>query len=200
MSFKIRCYRPDDFNAIYKICLETGDSGKDATELFNDPDLLGHLYSGPYVILEPESAFILEDAMGPCGYIIGALDSESFYKKMNDLWLPQIRKKYTDPKPGLTQWTKDEELIHHLFHPKEPVILPDYPSHLHIDLLSRAQGQGQGKKMMDHFFQYLKVNHSKGIHLGLSIHNNRAFHFYKQYGMTELFRNSDAIIMGFSFE
>jgi len=200
MSFHIRPYQSEDFKAVYKICLETGDSGKDATELFKDPDLLGHLYSGPYVTLEPESAFILEDEIGPCGYIIGALDSESFYKKMNNLWLPGLRKKYTDPTSKHNQLNKDEELIHHIFHPEKPIILPDYPSHLHIDLLSRAQGQGQGKKMMDLFFQYLKKNHSKGIHLGLSIHNNRAFHFYKKYGMTELFRTSGAIIMGFSFE
>jgi len=200
MSYRIRSYQPEDFKAIYKICLETGDSGKDATELFKDPDLLGHLYSGPYVTLEPESAFILEDENGSCGYIIGALDSQSFYEKMNSEWLPEIRKKYTDPKPDLNQWTKDEEFIHHLFHPEKPIILPDYPSHLHIDLLSRAQGQGQGKQMMDHFFRYLKENHSKGIHLGLSIHNDRAFHFYKKYGMKELFRTSGAIIMGFSFE
>lgn len=59
MPFKIRSYQSRDLNRVYDICLKTGDSGKDATKLFDDPRLLGHIYAGPYVTLEPESSFIL---------------------------------------------------------------------------------------------------------------------------------------------
>src|SRR5262245_63083228 len=39
----IRPYRPSDLDALYRICLLTGDDGQDATSLYNDPRLLGHL-------------------------------------------------------------------------------------------------------------------------------------------------------------
>ena len=97
-------------------------------------------------------------------------------------------------------WTKDEELIHLFYHPELPEDFHDYPSHLHIDLLPRAQGQGMGKKMMDHFLNYVKESGSKGLHLGLSIRNKRAIQFYKKYGMKELKQNSETIIMVISFE
>ena len=54
--------------------------------------------------------------------------------------------------------------------------------------------------MMDHFMNDLKARGSKGLHLGLGIKNQRAFHFYKKYGMKELKRDRNSIIMGISFE
>ena len=200
MAFQIKNYSPEHHDSIYDICLKTGNSGKGAEHLYDDPMVLGHIYAGPYINLEPESAFMLEDEIGICGYIIGALDSALFYKKMSGVWLLNIRKNYKDPVSDPGTWSKDEELIHLIFHPEEPVLFPEYPSHLHIDLLPRVQGQGQGKHMMDHFLKYLKDQGSKGVHLGLGINNERAFHFYKKYGLVELIRNEETVFMGLSLE
>ena len=49
----IRGYQPGDLRALYQVCLQTGDSGRDATAQFRDPDLLGHVYAAPYGVLEP---------------------------------------------------------------------------------------------------------------------------------------------------
>ncbi len=200
MSFHIRPYQTKDHNDVYTICLKTGDAGSDASNLYKDPNLLGHIYAGPYINLEPESAFMLEDEIGICGYIIGALDTQSFFNKVKSNWLPALQKQYTEPSEDSKPWTKDEECIHLLFHPEKPELFPDYPSHLHIDLLIRAQGQGQGKIMMDHFMHYLQSQGSQGVHLGLGINNKRAFHFYKKYGLVELMRKEETIFMGLSLE
>ena len=128
------------------------------------------------------------------------MDTQSFFYKIESRWLPNLQNQYIEPDEVSKLWTKDEELIHLLYHPELPEDLPDYPSHLHIDLLPRAQGQGMGKKMMDHFLNYVKESGSKGLHLGLSIRNKRAFQFYKKYGMKELKQNSETIIMVISFE
>ena len=200
MSFQIRPYNISDHDTVYEICLKTGNSGKGAEHLHDDPMILGHIYAGPYITLEPESAFVLEDEMGVYGYIIGALNTNSFYNKVNSDWLPKLQKKYTDPIETSKPWNKDEKCIHLLFHPEIPLDLPDYPSHLHINLLTHARGQGLGKKMMDHFMNNLKERGSKGLHLGLGIKNDPAYTFYIKYGMIELKRNSDTIYMGISFE
>ena len=196
-DFSIRSYKSADTSAVYEICLKTGNSGQDATHLFYDPLVLGHLYVGPYTEFEPQSVFILEDDQGPCGYIMGVLDSQTYYQWMHSEWLPKIRVDYKKPTGNTDIWDETEKITNLLFHPVSQRLLPDFPSHLHIDLLSRAQGKGQGKLMMDRFIDYLRYNKIPGVHLELSSKNDRAFNFYRKYGMQELDRDNESIIMGY---
>jgi ribosomal protein S18 acetylase RimI-like enzyme len=196
-DFSIRSYKSADTSAVYEICLKTGNSGQDATHLFSDPLVLGHLYVGPYMKFEPQSVFILEDDQGPCGYIMGVLDSQTYYQWMHSEWLPKIRVDYKKPTGNPDIWDETEKITNLLFHPVSQRLLPDFPSHLHIDLLSRAQGKGQGKLMMDRFIDYLRYNKIPGVHLELSSKNDRAFNFYRKYGMQELDRDNESIIMGY---
>ena len=196
-DFSIRSYKSADTSAVYEICLKTGNSGQDATHSFSDPLVLGHIYVGPYMEFEPQSVFILEDDQGPCGYIMGVLDSQTYYQWMHSEWLPKIRVDYKKPTGNPDIWDETEKITNLLFHPVSQRLLPDFPSHLHIDLLSRAQGKGQGKLMMDRFIDYLRYNKIPGVHLELSSKNDRAFNFYRKYGMQELDRDNESIIMGY---
>ena len=196
-DFSIRSYKSADTSAVYEICLKTGNSGQDATRLFSDPLVLGHIYVGPYMEFEPQSVFILEDDQGPCGYIMGVLDSQTYYQWMHSEWLPKIRVDYKKPTGNPDTWDETEKITNLLFHPVSQRLLPDFPAHLHIDLLSRAQGKGQGKLMMDRFIDYLRYNNIPGVHLELSSSNDRAFNFYRKYGMQELDRDNESIIMGY---
>ena len=196
-DFSIRSYKSADTSAVYEICLKTGNSGQDATHLFSDPLVLGHIYVGPYMEFEPQSVFILEDDQGPCGYIMGVLDSQTYYQWMHSEWLPKIRVNYKTPTGNPDTWDETEKITDLLFHPVSQRLLPDYPAHLHIDLLSRAQGKGQGKLLMDRFIDYLKYNKIPGLHLELSSNNDRAFNFYRKYGIEELDRDNESIIMGY---
>ena len=196
-DFSIRSYKSADTSAAYEICLKTGNSGQDATHLFSDPLVLGHIYVGPYMEFEPQSVFILEDDQGPCGYIIGVLDSQTYYQWMHSEWLPKIRVDYKKPTGDPDTWNKTEKITNLLFQPESQRLFPGFPAHLHIDLLSRAQGKGQGKLMMDRFIDYLRYNKIPGLHLDLSSSNNRAFNFYRKYGMEELDRDKESIIMGY---
>lgn len=199
-SFSNRPYEDRDLDAIYDVCLKTGDAGADASELFDDPKILGHVYAGPYVVLEPESAFVLEDDQGVCGYVLAALDSAPFYRRVRDEWLPRIRADYTQPQGNRNTWTRTEALVNHLFEPGEPELFPDYPSHLHIDLLARAQGKELGRFMMDTLLDYIRKSGSPGVHLGMSVDNPRAYRFYIAYGFHELKRDDDTIYMGLLFD
>ena len=105
MSFRIRPYNNADHNIVYDICLKTGDSGQDATAQFEDPNLIGHIYAGPYINLEPESAFILEHDKGVCGYIIGALDSQSFFCKIKSKWLPNLKNQFHKDQRIQKKWS-----------------------------------------------------------------------------------------------
>jgi ribosomal protein S18 acetylase RimI-like enzyme len=63
-----------------------------------------------------------------------------------------------------------------------------YPSHLHIDLLERAQGRGYGRRMIEQVMDTLRRRGSPGAHLGVSMMNTPAFGFYQRLGFKELLR------------
>jgi ribosomal protein S18 acetylase RimI-like enzyme len=181
--FRVRPYTASDLEALYTICLETGDSGANATNLYNDPKLLGHFYAAPYGVLEPELALMLEDAAGVCGYIIGTKDSGGFQARMN-AWLEPLREHYALPEASNT--TRDAAMIRviHRGYEFDSKLEPEYPAHLHIDLLPRAQGQGQGKRLMQTFLEKLRQLEVPGVHLGVGSKNTNAIAFYEHMGFT----------------
>jgi len=185
MAFTIRPYAPADLPHLYRVCLLTGDSGADASGLYRDPDLLGHFYAAPYAVHEPDLTFVLTDGEGVCGYVLGCRDSNEFAAWMETEWLPPLRRKYPLPPEG--DASKDAamiRLIHKGYVPSS--LTPEYPAHLHIDLLPRAQGQGQGRKLMEGFLNRLRGLGVPGVHLGVGGRNVGAVAFYERMGFVRL--------------
>ena len=185
----LRPYRPQDLDALYRIALATGDSGRDASAMHVDPRLVGHLYVAPYAVLAPETAFVAEDAEGVCGYIVGARDTHAFEKRLEADWWPALRAAYPDPGPDAPQ-SADKRLIQQIHRPPRTPrrIAEPCPSHLHINLLPRLQGLGVGRRMIDLWLQTLRAMGSPAVHLGVSTANHRATIFYRAYGFREVER------------
>jgi ribosomal protein S18 acetylase RimI-like enzyme len=185
---EIRPYRPGDLEDLYRICLATGLAGQDATSVYADPRLVGHLYAAPYGVLAPECAMVAEDAEGVAGYIIGALDTAAFEARLESDWWPNLRARYADPTGAPpVEWSADQRLGYLIHHPRppRPALLERFPAHLHIDLLPRLQGQGMGKRMMDAWLALVRSMGARGAHLECSSANQRALRFYRAYGLSE---------------
>lgn len=189
-GFRVRLYRPGDLEALYRICLETGDNGEDATHLYENPKLLGELYAAPYATREPELTFVLEDNVGVCGYVLGAFDTKGFDGWLERAWFPPLRERHPRPTGDPQTWTRDERLVNEFYEDRfdESDLLGEYPSHLHIDLLARAQGRGNGRALMETFLAALTGRGSPGVQLGTSPQNRRAEQFYLKLGFLELER------------
>jgi ribosomal protein S18 acetylase RimI-like enzyme len=195
----IRPARPGDEAGAYNVCLKTGDRGADGEPFYRqDPDALGRIFVGPYLAYEPELSFVLEDEEGICGYALGALDSRAFYERYERDWRPQLCARYPDPPGDPARWTRVEQTYHWYHHPDYfcPEPYEAYPSHLHIDLLPRAQGQGYGRRMLAQVIDRLRRRGSPGAHLGLNAENTRAYAFYQRLGFHELTRVGTDIYMG----
>lgn len=196
--FKIRKAEPGDREGAYAVCLQTGDDGQDATGLYEDPEALGRIFVGPYLEFEPALAFMLEDQAGICGYVLAALDSKSFYQKYLDLWIPKLQAAFPAPTGAPEHWSRTERIYHDYHHPEVycPEPYGEFPSHLHIDLLPRAQGHGWGRRMMEHLFTALRAAGSPGVHLGVGEANTRAVGFYRKLGFTRLAQVRDVLYLG----
>lgn len=198
MNETIRQANAGDLDAIYKIALKTGASGEDASALYADPRLVGHVYAAPYVLLEPGSAFVAEDGEGVGGYIVGTADTRGFDERLEAEWWPKLRPGLADPAPPAETWTADQRmafLIHHPFRTPSRIVAR-YPSHLHINLLPRLQGRGLGTRLMDRWLARMKELGSPGAHLGVGGANVRGCAFYKAYGFTKLEETPYAIWYG----
>ena len=173
------------------MCLKTGNHGRDGASFYrDDPDALGRIYVGPYLRFEPELSLILEDDEGICGYALGAFDSRVFYDRYEKEWRPGLGVRFPAPANDPRAWTRLEQVYHCYHHPDYfcPEPYAAYPSHLHIDLLPRAQGRGHGRRMLEEVMTLLARRGSPGVHLGVSVLNARAIGFYKRLGFDELTR------------
>ena len=195
---RIRQAAPADLERLYEICVRTADAGEDATSLHHDPMLPGHVWAAPYLVHEPEHAFVVvDDGDLAGGYVIGALDSRRFEATLAQAWWPALRERYPLGRDGRTP--ADEETVRLIHHPPtavDEVLAAGYPSHLHIDLLPDLQGAGWGRRLIDTLLDSLASAGSPGVHLGVSARNERAIGFYRAVGFRELGRSRTGTAFG----
>lgn len=187
----IRPATPDDERGAYYVCLKTGDHGRDGEPYYqDDPDALGRIFVGPYLAFEPELSLVLEDGHGICGYALGALDSHAFYARYEAGWRPRLCARFPAPQGDAHSWTRVQHVHQSYHHPDYfcPEPYERYPSHLHIDLLPRAQRRGYGRRMLEQLMDTLRSRGSPGAHLGVSALNESAFAFYERLGFREVIR------------
>ena len=193
----IRRYQPADYDAVSAICTQTAEAGGDATGLYVSDELMPDVFVRPYVAYQPDLAFVVEDARGVAGYIVGVADTAAFTQWFRREWLPrEIAGRYEHTQPVVSK----DDLIRHLgFWPERMLIpeLDEYPAHLHIDLLPRLQGQGWGRQLIETLASSLKDRGVPGLHLSMDAANTGARAFYDRLGFAELpSSTADAPLLG----
>ena len=131
------------------------------------------------------------------GYVLGALDTDAFAARLEAEWWPALRVRYPLPSDE-TADTPDGRLIRmiHRHHGWDPAVVAAHPSHLHIDLVARCQGRGDGARLMAALLGALRAAGSPGVHLGVATRNERAVGFYRHLGFEELTANDWIIQFG----
>lgn len=187
----MRTAGPYDAPGMYSVCLRTADVGGDASHLHDNPDLLGHVYVGPYLAADPACCLALVDDAGVAGFVVATADTTAFERWRDEVWLPPLRAQY----PIGSGTGRDRALTALLHHPQPtpPALLAPYPAHLHIDLLPRVQGQGWGRRLIDELCDRLRSRGVTGLHLGVGVDNVRAIGFYERLGLTEALRTEGTI-------
>lgn len=181
----IRAFEPGDLDACYAISLATGFEGGDASHLYRDPKIMGHIYVAPYVLLEPSHAFVVEDGDGVAGFAVGTMDTVAWEERLEREWWPTLRGRYADPVDiPADRRTPDQRRAHMLHHPaKTPAaVTATYPAHLHMNLLPRTQRRGVGSRLMHAWLQRAAGN----VHVGVNRANTRAVGFWAASGFQEL--------------
>jgi ribosomal protein S18 acetylase RimI-like enzyme len=182
----IRPYRETDHAAVYDVCVRTADAGGDARGKYSTDDLMPDLFAGPYIYLEPEFAFVLDDGNRAVGYVIGTPDTAAFARAYRERWIPRLDGRY--PVPPDPPASREEEMIALHYRPERLVRpgLDEYPAHLHIDLLPPFQGAGHGRALMETFYAAAARAGAAGVHVTVATANTRALGFYDRLGFRRL--------------
>ena len=185
----LRLFRPDDLSAIYAISLATGDAGKDAARLYDDPRVIGNIYAAPYALLRPDLMLVAADDIGVAGYVTGALDTRAWEALLERDWWPWLRRQYADPgsaSPG--GWTADQQRAFTIHHPRPtPAALVEaYPAHLHMNLLERVQRRGIGSSLLRAWFDLPACQGVRAAHVGVNRGNEGGLAFWRSQAFEPL--------------
>ena len=196
----LRGYRPGDLDALYDICLTTADAGKDASADYSDPQMVGHIYSAPYGVVEPERVILAEDEQGVAGYIVGTFDTPAFAAKLEQQWWPALRARYAIPSPD---WTAaDRQRVAAIkapeVHPAE--LVARFPAHIHMNLRARLRGQGVGTQLLTRWVDEARQAGVKGIHLGASSVNTGGIAFWTRSGFVPMIEVGRSVWMGMAVD
>lgn len=170
-----------DFPGVYRVCRLTGHAGRDATSRHADPDLLGHLWAGPYLAFPEAVTRVIHDDQGVAGYCLAVPDAAAFEHWLDTVWLPPLRERLP---LGSGATEADRALVARIHQTprSDAALLAEHPAHLHVDLLPRLQGQGWGRRIMDEVVGELSREGVPGIHLGVDPGNTAAPGFYQRLG------------------
>ena len=187
-----------DLPGAYRVCLLTGDAGRDASTIYRNPELLGHVFVGPYVVGQPDLALVVADEAGIAGYALAAAETRAFERWAEEEWWPPLREQY----PLTADGSPESELIELLHRPPfadDSVVVP-FPAHLHIDLLERVRGLGYGRLLIERLLDELRRRGSAGVHLDVALDNPNAIAFYRHLGFDEVARGDGSMLMGLALD
>lgn len=194
MSPRIRPYSTADRDAILDVCVRTAHHGDDARGHLATPELYAEIWALPYVDLEPDLAFVIDDGVRVVGYVLGVADSAAFRARAEREWFPAARERHPrsageDPRES---WLLD--ILHAPLAP-EPASVAGFPAHLHIDVLPEAQGGGWGRRLIERLCTELRGRGVPGLHLGVSDQNERALSFYEHVGFARAESNPGVVYL-----
>ena len=181
MKMKIEMYTPEYKKAMEDICIATASERARTQQRHHDFTLL--MYCDEY--LDHEKALMLMADEQPVGYVLCA-------------------ENYAAWKQNMTPYAEKIEALgdpydKHVHDGLEMygVYASEYPAHMHIDILEKYTGGGNGTALFHALIGLLKKDGVRGLMLGVDLHNIRAVSFYQKMGFVPL---NDLGLMGLKLQ
>lgn len=149
---------------------------------YTDQELMPDTTVRPYLVAEPELAFVVEDA-GRVGCIVGTANTVAFANWWQRSWLPQVA--HCHPLPDHEPQTLQDHWLVRLHTPLQWLVreeLADYPAYLHISLEPGYRRRGLGCRLMAHFIDALRSRGVPALHVSYLTANVLAGAFSARMG------------------
>lgn len=175
----IRHYRKEDRKAVRDICGDTAFMGRKQDIFFDDAEIIADIFTSYYTDYEPESIFVAESGGRVIGYLTGSKNTAMKERIFSKSILPGIIISFF--KKGLIFKKKTVtfllQAIKSLFKGEfsNPNVPDEYPADLHINIEENFRRSGVGARLMNEYFEYLKKNNVRGVHLSTFSEQGRDF-------------------------
>ena len=182
MTATIRPYRESDWAAVYDICVETANAGTGVRGRYRTDDLVPDTFAGPYLVLDPRHAYVLDNGERAVGYIIGTASTAKFIAAYQRHWIPRLQARYK-PLSGQPV-TEEDHRVDVMFHPERWLLpeLASHPAHLHINILADHRGAAHGRGLINTFLASVAAAGASSCYLAVHQENVDARRFYARLG------------------
>lgn len=154
----VRCYRQSDRESVRRICCDTGFLGQPIDNIFRDRELFADLFTAPYLICEPQWAFVAEADNRVVGYLLGSVSPlfaqfqmRSGFHTACKMVARLILGRYANHARSrqFVMWTLLKSYFERPHHPPNA-------AHLHFNIDKAYRGKDLGKLMWQAFERALK--------------------------------------------
>ena len=185
-----------DLPGVYRVCADVDARGVSARQWLHAPELAGHVFAGPYLLLDPGLGWVIADELGVAGYLVATADAAAFEHWRETNWYPALRARHPLAAPRADGSADDRYLRFMHMPPRAPEDLPTgYPAELHIKLDPRVAGEGWGRRLIEALVLALRDRGCPGVHLGVAAENSNAINFYTHVGFRTLTQGSGSLVM-----
>jgi ribosomal protein S18 acetylase RimI-like enzyme len=194
MAELIRPYQPTDRAAVRAICCDTAFMGHPMDRFFDDREILADALSRYYTDFEPEKILVAEVEGKISGYFFGCTHSHNFRSTLRWRIAPMLAAKGFARgvlwRPGTRRFVFRVIGCSLKGKIRIPEVPPEYPAHLHINLLDSCRGHGLGVQLMETGLDSLRTAGAKGAHLQTLKQNTRAVAFFRRCGFESIHEGS----------
>jgi hypothetical protein len=182
----IRPYRPEDRDAVRRLCCETGYLGKAIDPVFEDRELFADYLTSFYTDWEPESSFVLEQDGEVKGYLLGSR-RPSLHQIHGFLTNLRLFAKGIFRYPRYNKASKSFVRWILLNAWREVPAAPRRIPHFHFNLLPEAQGIAGTRELLVQYFNHLRANGEKQV-FGqvVTFEDRRGAKVFERYGFRVL--------------
>ena len=184
----IRPYQKKDFRYVQDICMATSKYADDDTPITRAT--LTAMYTDYYLDNQADYCFVaVDDDDIPVGYVLCSVDRDDYEEKMNEQYLPLVRK------------LNSSEYFHWIAEIKVTgrYVRQGYLAHLHIDILDGYQRQGIGTELIRTLESKLREMYVEGMYLICGQKAEGARAFYEKMGYEDIDYLAGSVVYGKKF-
>lgn len=190
MACKIRPYKPEDREAVRRICCDTGFMGNPIDPLFSDRELFADFLTVYYTDYEPESSLVAVDPETDqvVGYLLGCLRYRANTWRTLQILLTRVIPlglyryltfRYNRETRRYLYWLVFKGVR------QTPKALPR-SAHYHINLLQKYRTGPDVRGLMFRFWKEAQDRGARAVYGQMVITDDKRTHFFRRYGFDVL--------------
>lgn len=155
----VRHYKPEDRDAIRRICCDTGFLGNPIETIFSDREVFADLFTNAYLDYGADWAWVADDGGKIVGYLLGAISASFNYTLMYSGFQTTVKMIKRAATGCYAGHPRSRHFIRWLLTSgyREQPRHPENAAHLHLNVEKSHRGHGLGLRLWQAFEQQLET-------------------------------------------